>query len=65
MQKEPVFYGHVENVGIDTKGKVCRNDLNAILERYFDFKRKVLASYQGAEFRKERFLALNFEPGRL
>jgi len=61
VQKEPIFFGHVEHVGLDTKGKVCANDLEPLLEKYFHFKRKVLGSYAGAEFRKERFLAQGFQ----
>lgn len=47
VQKEPIFFGHVERVGLDTKGKVCANDFEVLLEKYFDFKRKVLVSYLG------------------
>lgn len=65
IQKEPIFFGHVERVGLDTKGKFCANDLGPLLEKYFDFKRKVLASYVGAEFRREQFLAQSFEGGSL
>lgn len=65
VQKEPVFLGHVEHVGFDTKGKVCANDFEAMQAKYFDFKRKGLASYVGAEFRPERFLEQGFEGGSL
>jgi len=65
IQREPIFFGHVDSVGIDTKGKVCPNSLEAILEKYFDFKRIVLASYVGAEFRSERFLSQGFVGGTL
>lgn len=63
VQREPVFFAHVERVGVDTTGKVCANDLDATLERYFDFKAKVLKSYIGLEFKKEEFLAQGFTTG--
>ncbi len=65
VQREPIFFGHVERVGLDTKGKVCVNDFEALLEKYSDFNHKVLTSYSGVEFRKERFLAQKFEGGSL
>jgi type I restriction-modification system DNA methylase subunit len=65
VQKEPIFFGHIERVGLDTKGKVCSNDLETILEKYIYFKNKVMTSYSGNEFSKERFLAQGFEGGNL
>lgn len=62
-QREPVFFAHVEKVGVDTTGKVCANDLDAILEKYFDFKARVFKSYVGLEFKKEKFLAQGFTAG--
>lgn len=65
VQKEPIFFGHVERVGLDTKKKVCPNDLESLIGKYLDFKNKVFVSYSGLEFRKERFLAQGFKSGRL
>ncbi len=64
-QREPVFFGHVERVGLDTRGKSCPNDSAAMLERYLDFKAKVLSSYSGLEFREDWFDAQGFEAGGL
>jgi hypothetical protein len=61
VQKEPIFYGHVGYVGFDRKGTVCRDDLDEVLSAYFDFKRKVLESYIGNEFRVEKFKASGFQ----
>lgn len=58
IQSEPIFFAHVDRVGVDTTGKVCENDLGSILQEYFSFKSRVLSSYAGLEFRKDRF-ALN------
>lgn len=60
VQREPIFFAHVDKVGIDTTGKVCANDLDAVLERYLDFKDKVLNSYVGLEFKKANFLTQGF-----
>jgi type I restriction-modification system DNA methylase subunit len=65
VQQEPIFYGHVERVGLDTKKRVGPNDLDSILERYFSFKEKVLSSYAGSVFRRDRFLARGAEEGDL
>lgn len=64
-QKEPIFFGHVERVGMDTKRKVSPNDLEQMLTKYFEFKEKVLASYVRNEFRKEKFVAETFQAGNL
>lgn len=67
IQTEPVFFAHAEKVGIDTKGKVCANHLfdngNDILSKYFDFKKKILESYSGLQFSKERFDKQKFIAG--
>jgi type I restriction-modification system DNA methylase subunit len=57
VQKEPIFYGHVEHVGVDTKGRACQNDLPAMLAAYHRFRDAVSAAYAGDEFRSERFRA--------
>ncbi|MCJ7633623.1 N-6 DNA methylase [Candidatus Bathyarchaeota archaeon] len=68
-QKEPIFFAHAEKVGIDTKKRVCPNHLfdsgNDILSKYFEFKQKVLKSYAGLEFKKERFEQLGFKMGTI
>jgi len=65
VQQEPVFFGHVDQVGWTTKNKVGPNDFELMFERYMKFKEKVLQSYAGAVFRKERFLAKGVEEGSL
>ncbi len=66
-QKEPVFFAHAEKVGLDTKKKVCPNDLfnsgNDILSKYLEFKGKVLKSYVGFQFREDKFLVQDFTSG--
>ena len=65
IQREPIFYGHVERVGLDTKGNISPNDLEPMLEKYFEFKRKVLNSYVGMEFRRDRFIEEGFTSDNL
>lgn len=65
VQQEPIFYAHAEKVGMDTKKKVCANHLEPILEKYFVFKKKIIASYDGLHFNKQKFLAQGFERGRI
>jgi len=55
IQKEPIFFAHVDKVGVDTKGKECENHLDKILEEYFAFKNAVINSYKGLEFRRDIF----------
>jgi type I restriction enzyme M protein len=38
VQKEPIFFAHAEKVGIDTRGKRCRNDLDSITEKFQQFE---------------------------
>jgi len=56
IQKEPIFFAHVENVGVDTTGRICNNDLDDIKNKYFEFKAKVISSYKGMDFDKDLFL---------
>jgi type I restriction-modification system DNA methylase subunit len=65
VQQEPIFYAHSERVGMDTKKKVCPNHLEPILNKYFEFKRKVEASYEGLNFDKRKFLDQEFEKGEI
>ena len=62
-QQEPIFYAHAEKVGLDTKKRVCENQLfNAgqnILSKYREFKEKVLSCYSGLTFNREKFKKLN------
>lgn len=62
-QQEPIFYAHAEKVGVDTKRKICSNHLESILEKYLEFKKNVLSSYDGLHFNKEKFLNKKFEKG--
>jgi type I restriction-modification system DNA methylase subunit len=64
VQQEPIFFGHAEKVGLDTRGRVCKNDLFSItgvngtlLSMFFEFKRKVVESYDGVTFNRSKFLA--------
>jgi len=65
VQQEPIFYAHAEKVGMDTKKKVCLNHLEPTLERYFEFKNKVIASYDGLHFNRQKFLNQGFEKGKI
>jgi type I restriction-modification system DNA methylase subunit len=64
-QQEPIFYAHAEQVGIDTRRRICKNDLfngtgQDILIKFMDFKARVLASYDGLHFNRKKF---NFQAG--
>ena len=70
VQREPVFFGHVEKVGLNTKRKVCSNHLDdpdnqGILQKYKEFMAAVLASYNGLEFVPQRFIETGFCPGEI
>jgi len=65
IQQEPIFYAHAEKVGMDTKKKVCPNHLEPILKKYFEFKKKVIASYDGLHFNRQKFLNQEFEKGKI
>lgn len=64
-QQEPIFFAHAEKVGIDTRRRVCPNDLPGILSKYAKFKEVVLASYSGLQFARSRFLELGFGTGKI
>jgi len=67
IQQEPIFFAHAERVGIDTRKRVCANHLfdsgNDILSKYREFKQKVLGSYVGNHFNKEKFSKQGFSSG--
>ena len=65
IQTEPIFFAHAEKVGIDTKKHVGPNHLfdNGVLEKYFEFKQKIMKSYSGINFTKEKFNKLQFKAG--
>lgn len=69
IQQEPIFFAHAEKVGIDTRKRVCANHLfndgKDILSKYLDFKRKVLASYIGSTFSRQKFSEQGFEKGTI
>lgn len=69
VQQEPVFFAHVEKVGIDTKKKVCQNDLfnngNDVLSKYFEFKTKILEAYDGVRFNRSRFSEISKSQGEI
>lgn len=58
-QTEPIFFAHVEKVGLNTRKKVCDNHLfgtgKDILSKFFEFKTAVLSSYDGQSFNKHKF----------
>ena len=54
-QQEPIFFAHIDKVGLNTQGKVCQNDLKSILKKYFKFKEAVKSSYNGLVFNKDLF----------
>jgi type I restriction-modification system DNA methylase subunit len=58
VQKEPIFFAHVEQVGLDTVGKVCANDLPRIAGSFFNFRKVIKASYSGKIFSKDKFQQL-------
>lgn len=64
-QQEPIFFAHADKVGINTKKKVCPDHLLAILDKYWEFKQKVISSYNGIRFEKALFMASNFLPGEI
>lgn len=64
-QQEPIFWGHADKVGINTKKKVCPDHLPAILDKYWEFKQKVISCYRGLRFDKALFIASNFLPGEI
>lgn len=69
-QQEPIFFAHAEKVGIDTKRRICDNHLfngdgHDILGKYMEFKRDVLASYDGLVFNRDKFMKLNYRGGNL
>ena len=66
-QQEPVFFSYAEKVGVDTRKRICQNHLfndgESILEKYFEFKKAVLASYIGPVFSREMFAKQGFRAG--
>lgn len=69
-QQEPIFYAHAEKVGIDTRRRKCENHLyngagKDILSTFKEFKEKVLSSYVGLSFSREKFAELGFKAGKL
>ncbi|RJO62529.1 MAG: hypothetical protein C4542_03315 [Dehalococcoidia bacterium] len=59
-QQEPVFYAHAERVGINTKRRICPNDLMGptgydILSKFHVFNKAVLSSYDGLHFNPKKF----------
>lgn len=69
VQQEPIFFAHAEKVGIDTRKRVCANHLfgigNDVLTKYLEFKQKVLDSYVGNHFNKEKFDRFKFLGGSI
>lgn len=49
-QREPVFFAHAAKVGMDTKGRVCINDLAEIALAYDDFAARVRQAYVSGQF---------------
>lgn len=59
LQNEPIFFAHVDKVGLNTKKKVCENHLfgsgNDTISRFFDFKKAIMSSYEGKDFNIRKF----------
>lgn len=64
-QQEPIFYAHAEKVGLDTRRKICPNHLLPILDKYYDFKSKVLSSYDGLQFNRSKFMGQGLDKGTI
>lgn len=68
IQKEPIFFAHVEKVGLNTRKKVCDNHLfgtgKDILSKFFEFKKAIFSSYEGQSFNKGKFESY-FKAGEL
>jgi len=70
IQREPIFFGHVEKVGLTTRKKVCDNHLfnsgNDLLSKFLEFKKAIFSSYDdaGIVFNKTKFEA-SFKAGQL
>lgn len=63
IQQEPIFFSYVDKVGIDTRKRICANHLfnsdgKDMLSKYFGFKRRVLAAYDGVTFKRSKFAEL-------
>jgi type I restriction-modification system DNA methylase subunit len=59
-QQEPIFYAHAERVGINTRRRICPNDLFGatgydILSKFIEFKKQVQNSYDGLHFNVKKF----------
>jgi type I restriction enzyme M protein len=59
-QVEPVFFAKASMVGVDTRGKLCRNDFNMILEEFKKFSDEIKTNIENHNgfFNKNAF---NFE----
>ncbi len=55
VQKEPIFFAHAEQVGLDRVGKVCKNSLPEIANSYIKFKETVKSCYSGKIFNQSIF----------
>ena len=70
--KSLYFLVHAEKVGLDTRGRVCENNLfdktetkPNLLPQYLQFKQFVLDSYEGLAFNRSRFLTKIKDNGTL
>ena len=67
-QTEPIFFAHVEKVGLNTRKKVCDNHLfgtgKDILSKFLKFKKAIVSSYEGRSFNKDKFESY-FKAGEL
>jgi hypothetical protein len=68
LQIEPIFFAHVDKVGLNTKKKVCENHLfdsgKDIVSKYFEFKKAVISSYEGLSFNRKKFES-SFKAGEI
>lgn len=58
VQKEPIFFAHVEQVGLDTIGKVCHNSLPEIATSFFNFRKAIKSCYTSKVFNQDKFQQL-------
>jgi hypothetical protein len=59
IQREPIFFGYADKVGLNTRKKVCENHLfdsgKDILSKFMEFKKAIYSSYNGVTFNRAKF----------
>jgi len=64
QQTEPIFFAHVAKVGLTTKRKPTSNHFTEVLNKFKEFKKTIMDSYDGLVFSKERFLSAKMRGGQ-